>query len=383
MVVARSYLGIERFTGLARDAVDGIINPPSLKVQVRAGITIEHTKPLLHHDRYAPLFWRFARHYEKRRDWAESAASLSKIRVPAEVQQALANTQVYFVPGFFNFTPGPRFARVIKLATGRDLTFLSTAGATKITKKNDITYWGGDDSVYCEDWRTEVPSVIVRLAHHFDPNVNPAFIGHSQGGLVVYVLAALRKYLIEHGKLSPKILAAFPELGNIDRLTLYNVFDHLRHAKFIALAAPLDGLGKGFLKKAKDTRFDSVFHDASESFTPEFLKEIYDIFGPGYSPREVLDGAIYAANRETNLIETAHSILTAEPQNLIKAPFTRVVDGIFEAGGHVLQPGETTDGVVILPTNKNFRAYAEIDANHLEAAENEEGAQEAVVMLAA
>lgn len=200
--------------------------------------------------------------------------------IPRGIAQ-FAKTRTYFIPGFLNHSPHPKFLTTLSHASEHGLGFVSVSDEAHYFEKDDYTVIGGKAKVYHPDWRQELATVIKRifvdLAEQEAKGMSPQsliVIGHSKGGLLAHSLAAFVK--AEKTGQIERLRALYPGMADMPDNVLQTVLTALDGAFYLAIGTPFDGLDQGVIEIAQKYGFERLFGKSADFFTQEFLDTHYD-----------------------------------------------------------------------------------------------------------
>lgn len=382
-----NFIKLTRFPFIRNNAIAAHEKPHPTGPAPRDGAPVSRAAPFsppmtstasaMHRPRPLPVIARAAEAYAIVRDRQD-------VRLPRcypispEHREFFKDHRLYFFPGFLNFTAGICFLDQFSVAVGKGAAFVSVSQGAIISQRGKHVMLGSGHAEYYGDWTRELATVIARVADDLkgmpaeDRPKRLVVMGHSKGGLLVYALAALQKYYRENnGHISEKIRQKFTGMDELSRPDIELVLNALDYALFVAVATPFFGLDPNVLKYARLTQFDRIFKNASFYFSPDFLNNIYEVFGLNAGPTELVTLAVFGNMANTVARPQVSSTAWMDlAKNLAGLPVLLAADELFRAGGTLMMPHCPSDGLVPHPGPARFRHMLTLNADHIKLVED-------------
>lgn len=265
--------------------------------------------PALHNEIQLPRIITFSTNsYVRGRDSAYLARPHGVNADPVH-RTALKDFGVYTLPGWGNFAFGAEYSDYAHNAAGRGLHHISVAKDGRIAERGRHTLIGSPRTALAAEWTHEFPTVVYRtwyarrLKEHSagTPPERELFLGHSKGGLLVYLLACLARHYragtLDVFAAELKDASGRPVLAGVPRKILADVGRELQDAVFGALGSPLYGINPEFASIADlgvgHFSFNGLTGNSAAYYAPHYLSAVH--LAAGFKPHEVMDFVVTSA----------------------------------------------------------------------------------------
>lgn len=300
---------------------------------------------------------------------------------------SLTNFSIYTLPGWGNFTFGAEALKYAHDAAGHGLTHISVAHDGTVAERSDFMIVGSPRTALSPEWVSEFRTAAYRVWYalklkEHQTGAKPErelILGHSKGGLLVYLLACLVKSH-KDGRLDEFVLnlsdgSAQPLLGDFPREALEDIADGLKDAVFGTIGSPLYGIGEDFAKFADKNflpgvNFNALSDNSARYFEPAYLAQVHKM--TGYKPNDVLDFVVTSRLKPIDPFRPVEALNrgAAILKGMIKAPLINGGNVLFKGVSRVISPRLDHDGVAPYDYPEPFKHHLRIEgATHLDQVE--------------
>lgn len=300
---------------------------------------------------------------------------------------SLANFSIYTLPGWGNFTFGAKALKYAHDAAGHGLTHISVAHDGTVAERSDFMIVGSPRTALAPEWISEFRTVAYRVWYalklkEHQTGAKPErelILGHSKGGLLVYLLACLVKSH-KDGRLDEFVLNLSDRsnqslIGDFPREALEEIAVGLKDAVFGTIGAPLYGINEDFSGFADKNflpglSFNALSGNSARYFEPAYLAQIHKM--TGYKPNDVLDFVVTSRLKPIDPFRPVETLRrgAAILNGLMGSPLINGGNALFKGLSRVISPKRDHDGVAPYDYPEPFNHHLRIEgATHLDQVE--------------
>lgn len=193
---------------------------------------------------------------------------------------------VIALPGFLNFFPGDEFVNPWAAVAGHGAVVIGVArDHGEQGDRGLYRHYGGDIRVLQPYWPMELAIVVERLHDAFTDSTSSLgraqryiVLCHSKGYFLGHALQQLSQDPVcrTTGLLPERYYRFFPRLRDVPSVKIAVVLQRLCNARFIGIAAPVEGLERFLNDRVVDIFSRRLMSDSGRCFRPDFIAHYHN-----------------------------------------------------------------------------------------------------------